>query len=209
MKPNPTPRQGSRFIVFLITHLDLQQSMFFSLSPPHPYLLLAFPFLSPLPFPAHNFFFFLWDLFIFLSLVFFVCLFLFFCFLFCVALFDIFVTSLFFSLFFVFYFVSLFEVLVVSLFSFWFLCVCFELRVCGATKEEDKNKKKGEERWRGRVTWRTIERGEFLVVYPLQTNIGRRSLLPLSWAFNCSKGLLLSLGFFDFLKFYLFIYFFF
>ncbi len=64
--------------------------------------------------------FFLWDLFIFLSLIFFVLFFVFsFYFLFCVALFKVFMISFFFSFF---YLVSLFEIFVVSLFFFWF---CF------------------------------------------------------------------------------------
>jgi hypothetical protein len=33
-------------------------------------------------------------------------------------------------------------------------------------------------------------------------------LLPFSWALNCNKGLLLSLGFSDFFLKYLFLYFF-
>jgi hypothetical protein len=34
MKPNPTPRQGYGFIVFVFTHLNFQWSMFFLPSPP-------------------------------------------------------------------------------------------------------------------------------------------------------------------------------
>ncbi len=80
---NPTtPGQDSGFIVFFfLTQPDLQWSVFFSFPHPLPTYLLLFPsFLPPLPFPAHNFFFFLWDLFIFLSLVFIVFSFLLFVF---------------------------------------------------------------------------------------------------------------------------------
>ncbi len=101
-----------------------------------------FFFLSPFPFPTHNFFFYLWDLFILLSLVFLLSLFFSFCFLFCVALFEIFANSLFFSLFFSFFFFCLYLRFLWSLcssfsFLFFFLfffsvyvlsCVCAGLR---------------------------------------------------------------------------------
>jgi len=107
MKPNSTPGQSSGFLdFFFLIRPDLQRSVFFFPSPtaylPIPYLLLFPSFLSPLPFPAHNFFIFLLDLFIYFSLVFLLLLFLF----------EAFVTSLFFF----FFSLSLFEVLVLFLF---------------------------------------------------------------------------------------------
>jgi hypothetical protein len=83
MKPNPTPGQGSGFIVFFSSHtLTFNRQFCFSFPNPLPTYFLLFPsFLSPLPFLAHNFFFFYrWDLFIFLSLVFLLSLFLLFVF---------------------------------------------------------------------------------------------------------------------------------
>jgi hypothetical protein len=82
--------------------------------------------------------------------------------------------------------------------------------LCGVAEEEDTSKKKkGGERWRRRVRWKAIERGEFLVVYPLWTNNGTRGLLP-SHEFSVTiKVLLPSLWFFDLrIKIYLFIYWF-
>jgi hypothetical protein len=97
-------------------------SFFFLLLPP-PYRPSTFCFSLPLSlfFSSHNFFFFLWDLFIVLSLISFFFRCLFFLFLkFCVALFEVFMIFLFF------YFVFLFEVFVISLFFLWFLLsLCF------------------------------------------------------------------------------------
>ncbi len=176
--PNPTPGQGPGFIIFF-------------LPPPPPYL--PPPYLPPtscfsLPssFPAHNFFFFLWNLSILLSLVFLVFLLCsYFYFMFCVALFNVFVISLFFF----FLFFKIFSILGLCMwhgsflsylrclwslysffglvFSFVFVCVCLELCVCGAVEEEDKSNQKGRERRRGRATWGATRRGESLAVQTL------------------------------------------
>ncbi len=125
MKPNPTPRHCSRFIVFLITHLDLQRSIFFFFPHSIPtYFLLfhsslpsLFPLIISFSFFGNFSFFFLWFSFF---------LYFFLMFLFCVALFEVFVTSLFFSLFKKIKSCLFFEVFVVSLFFFSFVFVfCF------------------------------------------------------------------------------------
>ncbi len=197
MKPNP--RRGFWVHSFLISRtLTFSGQSFFS-SPPSLYLPPDFPFLSPLPFPPHNFFF---GLFILLSLVFHLSLFF--------LLFSRFVYLCLRSqktLFLIFNFVSLFEVFVVFLFFYWFLfcfCLCIKL----GKRRTGWKKKKGRKRRKWRATWRAPKRGESLTVQPLQTNNRSRGLLPFSWALNCNKGLLLSLGFSDFFLKYLFLYFF-
>jgi hypothetical protein len=63
----------------------------------------------------------------------------------------------------------------------------------------EKQKKKVGERQKGRATWEAIGRGESLILQPLQTTSGSRSLLPSPWGFDCSKSLLASSRFFYFL----------
>ncbi len=158
-------------------------NIFSSLTPSlhTPYFLLFPSFLFPLSFPTHSFFLKIWYLFILRSLVFLLFLFLFYLF-YVLCLYLKFSCSLYSSFHFV--------------FSFFLLSLC----VCGVVEEEDKsNKQRRRERQRGRATWATwgpTRRGESLA---LQNNNSSRGLLPLPWALDCSKGLLLLLGFSDFL----------
>jgi hypothetical protein len=113
MKPNPTQPQErvSGFRVLFLTHPDFNGQFFFptpTRSLPTPYLLLFPAFLFPLHFPAHNFFFVLWDFFSFRFFVFFL-FFLFLFLLFCVLIWsfcDLFV--FFFGFFFSFFLVCVF-----------------------------------------------------------------------------------------------------
>ncbi len=66
MKPNPTQPQDRVLGFFFLVLTPPEVSFFFP--SPTPYLLLFPSFLFSLPLPAHNFFFFLWDLFIFVWL---------------------------------------------------------------------------------------------------------------------------------------------
>jgi hypothetical protein len=74
------------------------------------------------------------------------------------------------------------------------LCVC----VLSWGKGGHEQQKKVRERQKGRAAWGAIGRGESLIVQPLQTTNGSRSLLPSPWTFDCSKSLLDSSRFFDF-----------
>jgi hypothetical protein len=120
-QPNPRARFWIHSFFFL-THPDLQPSVLFFLPQPSPYLLPTFPFLSLSPPFSRSQFLLLLSLgplhFSFFGFPsFFVSSF---CFLFCVALFEIFVASLFFVFWFFFNFVCVFEVFVVSFFFFLF-----------------------------------------------------------------------------------------
>jgi len=153
-------------------------NVFSSLIPslPTPYFLLFSSFLFPLSFPTHSVFKKNWgplhsSFFLFLFYLFYVsCLYL------------KFLCSLYSS------FCLIFSFFLLS------LCVCVEL-----WKRRTRATNKGGERQRGRATWATwgpTRRGESLA---LQNNNSSRGLLPLPWALDCSKGLLLLPGFSDFL----------
>jgi hypothetical protein len=134
MKPNPTQPQErvSGFRVLFLTHPDFNGQFFFptpTRSLPTPYLLLFPAFLFPLHFPAHNFFFVLWDFFSFRFFVFFLLFFVFVSIILCFNLKFLWSLCFFFWLFF-----------------FFLSCVCVLSSVCGAGEEDYGSNKNKEER---------------------------------------------------------------